>query len=92
MENYEQKDMDGVAFEVPSDQLTEEWMAPWSGKCMIDGSMYWVNIYDNVSKAGKAYRKLKFKEMKSEATYANKPNNAPPAKKYKSVDDIPWDD
>jgi len=92
VENYEQKDMDGVAFEVPKKELKEEWMSPWSGKAMVGGVMYWVNIYDNVSKAGKAYRKLKFKEMKSEATYSNKPDNAPPSKTYKSVDDIPWDD
>jgi hypothetical protein len=50
MSDYEQKDMDGVVFEVPADQLTEDWMAPWSGKAMVDGAMYWVNIYDNVSK------------------------------------------
>ena len=71
-------------------QLTEDWMAPWSGKAMVDGAMYWVNIYDNVSKAGKPYRKLKFKAM--QAAYNDKPKSAGPAKKYKSVDDIPWDD
>ena len=90
MSDYEQKDMDGVVFEVPADQLTEEWMAPWSGKAMVDGQMYWVNIYDNVSKAGKPYRKLKFKAM--QAAYNDKPKSAGPAKNYKGVDDIPWDD
>ena len=90
MSDYEQKDMDGVVFEVPAEQLTEDWMAPWSGKAMVHGQMVWVNIYDNVSKAGKPYRKLKFKTMK--AAYNDKPKCAGPAKKYKSVDDIPWDD
>ena len=57
MSDYEQKDMDGVVFEVDKDKLTEEWMAPWSGKAMINGEMYYINMYDNVSKGGKPYRK-----------------------------------
>ena len=30
MSDYEQKDMDGVCFEVEKEKLTEDWMAPWS--------------------------------------------------------------
>ena len=48
---------------------------------MIDGSMYWVNMYDNVSKAGKHYRKLRFKPQNG-ATLGSVA--------AKSKDDIPW--
>jgi hypothetical protein len=93
MSDYEQKDNEGVAFKVDSDQLTEEWMAPWSGKVMVGGQMYWVNMWDNTSKAGKSYRKFKFKEMSAPSnSYVNKPKGAPASKNFKSVDDIPWDD
>ena len=55
--------------------------------------MYWVNMWDNTSKAGKSYRKFKFKEMSAPSnSYVNKPKSAPASKNFKSVDDIPWDD
>ena len=56
---YEQKDMDGVAFK--NDKKSEDWHADWNGSAMIEGTMYWVNMYDNVSKNGKDYRKIRFK-------------------------------
>ncbi|MEK9769156.1 MAG: hypothetical protein VW683_09565 [Betaproteobacteria bacterium] len=93
MSDYEQKDNEGVAFQVPKDQLTEEWMAPWTGKVMVGGKMYWVNMWDNTSKANNPYKKFKFKEMVAQSnTYTNKPKSAAPSKSFKSVDDIPWDD
>lgn len=90
MNDYEQKDMDGVCFEVEKEKLTEDWMAPWSGKGMIEGKMYYINMYDNVSKGGKLYRKLKFKvmpdaQMRSEAAHTKA------SQVHKSnADDIPW--
>ena len=48
MPDYEQKDMDGVAFK--NDKKSEDWHADWNGSAMIEGTMYWVNMYDNVSK------------------------------------------
>ena len=77
--DYEQKDMDGVAF--ANDKKSEDWHADWNGHAMIDGSMYWVNMYDNVSKAGKNYRKLRFKPQNG-ATLGSV--------SAKSKDDIPW--
>jgi hypothetical protein len=38
---YEQKDMEGAAFQKDK---TEDWHADWSGKAMVDGTMYWLNI------------------------------------------------
>jgi hypothetical protein len=86
MSDYEQKDMDGVVFEVDKDKLTEEWMAPWSGKAMINGEMYYINMYDNVSKGGKPYRKLKFKPMQ-QGSYAPKTGTD---SNFKNDGDLPW--
>ena len=48
MPDYEQKDMDGVAFK--NDKKSEDWHADWNGSAIIDGTEYWINMYDNVSK------------------------------------------
>ena len=75
---YEQKDMDGVAF--ANDKKSEDWHADWNGHAMIEGTMNWVNMYDNVSKGGKSYRKLRFKPQ----------NGAAVSTPTKDKDDIPW--
>ena len=81
---YEQQDNDGVAFE--NQNRTEEWHAHWSGKAMVDGQMYWLSMYDNVSKGGKSYRKLKFKPMENEMPgNERKRDNS-----SKDDNDIPW--
>ena len=84
---YEQKDMEGAAFQK---EKTEDWHADWSGKAMVDGTMYWLNIYDNISKAGAPYKKVRFKPMEN--------NGAPPPPAFVSAiptpekegDDIPF--
>ena len=86
MPDYEQKDMDGGAFK--NDKQSEDWHADWNGSAMIDGTMYWVNMYDNVSKNGKDYRKftLKPKNGASLAQGAARFN----APEVKSDDDLPF--
>jgi len=49
-QQYEQKDNDGAAF--PVDSKTEDWHDDYSGKIMVDGSMYWLGVRDMKSKAG----------------------------------------
>jgi hypothetical protein len=48
---------------------------------MVDGQMYWLTMYDNVSKGGKPYRKLTFKPME---------NEKPGADRTREKDDVPW--
>ena len=84
---YEQKDMQGAAFHKDK---TVDWHADWSGKAMVDGTMYWINVYDNISKAGSPYKKVTFKHMEN--------NGGAPAPSFKSAiptpekegDDIPF--
>ena len=86
MPDYEQKDNDGVAFK--NDKKSEDWHADWNGAAMIEGTMYWVNMYDNVSKNGKDYRKFKFKPQNCASLAQGAARfNAPEVKKD---DDIPW--
>ena len=88
MPDYEQKDNEGVAFK--SARKSEDWHADWNGSAMIEGTEYWVNMYDNVSKNGKDYRKFTLKPKNgagaSLAQGAAK-FNVPEVKKE---DDIPW--
>tara|TARA_Y100001963_G_C6742606_1_gene429788 strand:- start:555 stop:830 length:276 start_codon:yes stop_codon:yes gene_type:complete len=89
---YQQIDNDGAVFEVPQEKRPEEWMAPWSGKAMVNGKMFWVSIYDNVSKSGNPWRKLKFKEIK-DAQATSKPSpakNSAPAIDDNFNDDLPF--
>ena len=44
MPDYEQKDMDGGAFK--NDKKSEDWHADWNGSAMIEGTEYWVNMYE----------------------------------------------
>ena len=55
---YEQKDNDGACFEAK--EKKEDWHDDWSGKGMVDGSMYWIGIRDMVSASGKPYKKIRF--------------------------------
>ena len=60
-QTYEQKDNDGVAF--PVDSKKEDRHDDFSGKIMVDGSMYWLGVRDMKSKAGKPYLKMKVRPM-----------------------------
>ena len=86
MPDYEQKDMDGVAFK--NDKKSEDWHADWNGSAMIEGTEYWVNMYDNVSKNGKDYRKFKFKPQNGASLAQGAAKFSVP--EVKKDDDIPW--
>ena len=86
MPDYEQKDMDGVAFK--NDKKSEDWHADWNGSAMIEGTEYWVNMYDNVSKNGKDYRKFKFKQKNGASLAQGAAKFSVP--EVKKDDDIPW--
>jgi len=93
MKAWEQKDMSGNCHEQDLSSKTkeeQEWMAPWSGDAMVEGQMYWVNMYDNVSQAGKTYRKFTLKRKEDTTSYNKKPESASKSNDVKSVDDIPW--
>ena len=86
MPTYEQKDNDGVAFK--NDKKSEDWHADWNGSAMIDGTMYWVNMYDNISKGGKDNRKNRFKPQNGVGIAQGAAKFSAP--EVKKDDDIPW--
>ena len=85
----EQKDNDGAAFAVDQPKK-EDWHDDWSGRVMVDGSMYWIGIRDMVSAAGKDYKKVRFNPITE--NYTAKARNAVPwvGDVAESKDDIPF--
>ena len=104
MKTWEQKDMSGNCHKQDLSSKTkeeQEWMAPWSGDGMIDGQMYWINMYDNVSQAGNNYRRMTFKRKSEGAAittktvggytgFSKKPESEEKPKAFKADDDLPW--
>ena len=58
---YEQKDNEGSAFKAKDKK--EDWHDDWSGKIMVDGSMYWIGWNDRVSDSGTEWKKIKVRPM-----------------------------
>jgi len=58
---YEQKDNEGSAF--AAKEKKEDWHDDWSGKIMVDGSMYWIGWTDRVAASGKEWKKIKVRPM-----------------------------
>ena len=82
--NGEQKDNDGAAFEVEKPKK-EDWHDDWSGRAMVDGTMYWVGIRDMVSAAGKDYKKVRFNPITENYTARAREGEVAASK-----DDIPF--
>ena len=85
----EQKDNDGAAFAVDQPKK-EDWHDDWSGRVMVDGSMYWIGIRDMISAAGKDYKKVRFNAVTE--NYTAKARNPVPwvGDVAESKDDIPF--
>ena len=93
MKTWKQEDMSGNCHKQDLSSKTaeeREWMAPWSGNGMIEGKMYWINMYDNVSQAGNDYRRMTFKRKETAGSYADKPKPVEKPKAFKADDDLPW--
>jgi len=84
MPEYEQKDNDGAAFAVDQPKK-EDWHDDWSGRIMVDGSMYWLGIRDMVSAAGKDYKKVRVNPITENYTARARESEVSGAR-----DDIPF--
>ena len=57
-EDYKPQPGTGSVFK--NDRKTEEWHADWNGKILLpDGSEHYIDVYDNVSKSGQEYRRVR---------------------------------
>ena len=63
-EQQQQKDMAGVIF--ANKNKTTEKHPDGTGKCMIDGVMYYMDSWNNTSANGVVYRSIKFKRMEKQ--------------------------
>ena len=59
------KDLSGALFK--NAEKEAETHSDYKGECVIDGVEYWINCWDNVSKAGNQYFKLSFKRKTQQA-------------------------
>ena len=91
---YEQRELDGATF--PNRDKQEGDTRPdYKGRILVLGVEYWIDEWDNVSKKGAPYRKIKLtpieerqqKEVKSDRIPANPPDYVPPAQNVADVDD-----
>ena len=56
--NYEPKPGEGSVF--ANDRKEEDWHADWRGRILLpDGTTHWLDVYDNISKNGVAYRRVR---------------------------------
>lgn len=57
-EDYKPQPGTGSVFK--NDRKTEDWHADWRGKILLpDGSEHYIDVYDNVSKSGSEYRRIR---------------------------------
>ena len=57
-EDYKAQPGSGSAFK--NDRKQEDWHADWRGKILLpDGTEHYIDIYDNVSKSGTEYRRIR---------------------------------
>jgi len=57
-EDYKPQPGTGSVFK--NDRKTEDWHADWNGKILLpDGSEHYIDVYDNVSKSGQEYRRVR---------------------------------
>lgn len=65
---YEQKDMSGSAFrneDKDGTERTKGW-ADLKGKAMVNGEMFYVDVYKNKSQKGETYLSFKFKPIEQQ--------------------------
>lgn len=68
---YQAKPGTGSVFK--NDNKTEDWHADWRGKILMpDGTEHYLDVYDNVSKGGVAYKSVRIGNP-----VANKGSQAP---------------
>lgn len=57
-EDYKPQPGTGSVFK--NDRKQEEWHADWNGKILLpDGTEHYIDVYDNVSKSGTEYRRIR---------------------------------
>ena len=82
----EQKDMAGVMF--ANKNKTTDKHPDGTGKCMIDGVMYFMDSWNNTSANGVVYRAIKFKRMEKQEAQSPAPALRPqPARKPLPLDE-----
>jgi hypothetical protein len=79
--NYEPKPGEGSVF--VNDRKEEDWHADWRGRILLpDGTTHWLDVYDNISKNGVAYRRVRI----GAAVQSSTSNTSAPVQHRKPAD------
>lgn len=90
-EDYKPQPGTGSVFK--NDRKQEEWHADWNGKILLpDGTEHYIDVYDNVSKSGQEYRRVRIgRPVANQGGQAPVQNtqsaNTAPAQNIQSLDD-----
>ena len=92
-EDYKPQPGTGSVFK--NDRKTEEWHADWNGKILLpDGSEHYIDVYDNVSKSGQEYRRVRIGRAVANQNMQAPVQNTQPANQAGSMqnveDDLPF--
>tara|TARA_R110000803_G_scaffold98732_3_gene166841 strand:- start:7184 stop:7480 length:297 start_codon:yes stop_codon:yes gene_type:complete len=94
--NYEPKPGEGSVF--ANDRKEEDWHADWRGRILLpDGTTHWLDVYDNISKGGVPYKRVRIGnavQSASSNTSAPVQNNKSSAASVENIseltDDVPF--
>jgi len=87
---YQAKPGTGSVFK--NDNKTEDWHADWRGKILLpDGSEHYLDVYDNMSKSGTAYRSVRIGNPVANTSGKAPVQNTQPANNIVEMeDDLPF--
>ena len=89
-EDYKPQPGTGSVFK--NDRKQEEWHADWNGKILLpDGTEHYIDVYDNVSKSGQEYRRVRIgRPVANQGGQAPVQNTQPASHVVELEDDLPF--
>jgi hypothetical protein len=88
MSQYEERDNSGSAFAVQDKRSDTH--ADLSGKVMVDGKKYWINIWKKQSRNGETYLSISFRERMEASRTEPRREQSPAPRRSDPKDEIPW--
>lgn len=86
-EDYKPQPGTGSVFK--NDRKQEEWHADWNGKILLpDGTEHYIDVYDNVSKSGQEYRRVRIGRPVANQGGKAPVQNTQPANQAGTVQDV----
>jgi len=86
-EDYKPQPGTGSVFK--NDRKQEDWHADWNGKILLpDGTEHYIDVYDNVSKSGQEYRRIRIGRAVANQNMQAPVQNTQPTNQAGSMQDL----